>query len=225
MTNLGKVEAVAEAQEENAGASRMRRWLKIVGLATAAIFLIGVGVGFLAGHREKGGAMGIVPIAILVTIALALAVSIWLLVRVLRTPTGEEPLTAKERLNRNLLVGSGALGFLLAMLMVLSGDPADLHARILSDSPLPTGIAIVMVLVTGVVVPLLSIYWHRSAVDEQEADAYRTGTLFAFYVYVVGAPAWWFAWRGGFAPEPNGILIFFAVLATAGVIWFWKKHR
>ena len=164
----------------------------------------------------------------LLPVALLLAGCVWLILRDVRRPTGEEPLTRKERLNRNILIGSGALGGAMGVTMVLavlaSGQEIT-PGTVLSSAPLPAGVALVLVLVLGLVVPAISIYWHRTAVDEQEADAYKTGALFGLYVFMIGAPAWWFAWRGGFAPEPNGIAIYFATILTVGAIWIWKKYR
>ena len=214
--------------EEGIVASRFWRWLRIVGLSLAIFFLVGVAGGFTAAHMERGGGFGLFPIAFLGGVALLLAACIWLIVRDVRRPTGEEPLTAKERLNRNLIIGSGAIGGAMGVLVVLamlaSGQEIEPGA-VFSDAPLPAGVALVLVLVMGLVVPAISIYWHRSAVDEQEADAYKTGALWGLYVFMIGAPVWWFAWRGGFVPEPNGIAIYFATILTVGVIWIWKKYR
>ncbi|MFN3726058.1 MAG: hypothetical protein ACK4SZ_07105 [Allosphingosinicella sp.] len=211
--------------EQNIVASRFWRWLRIVGLSLVAVFLVGVAGGFAAAHLERGEGLGLVAIAFLAADALLLAGCVWLIVRDVRRPTGEEPLTKKERLNRNLLIGSGALGGVMGVLVMLASNQDLAKASVFSDAPLPAGVALLMVLVLGLVVPAISIYWHRSAVDEQEADAYKTGALWGMYVFMIGAPLWWFAWRGGFAPEPNGILIYFATITTMGVIWIWKKYR
>jgi hypothetical protein len=41
---------------------------------------------------------------------------------------------------------------------------------------------------------------------------------------MIGAPVWWFAWRGGFAPEPRGVIIYVATVSVLGIIWIWKKY-
>ena len=211
--------------EEGIVASRFWRWLRIVGLSLVAVFLVGVAGGFAAAHLERGEGLGLVAIAFLAADALLLAGCVWLIVRDVRRPTGEEPLTAKERLNRNILIGSGAIGAVMAVLLILASDQDLASASVFSDAPLPASVALLMVVVMGLIVPALSIYWHRTAVDEQEADAYKTGALWALYVYMIGAPVWWFAWRGGFAPEPNGEAIYFVTITVMGVIWLWKKYR
>jgi hypothetical protein len=134
-------------------------------------------------------------------------------------------LTRKERLNRNILFLCAALGGVMGLGMSLAGDGglAD-GGGLFSNAPLPTWLAVVLVLIIGLVVPIISFFWHRT-VDEQEADAYKTGALWAFYVYGVGAPIWWLSWRGGFAPEPSGIAIYFATMLTVLIVWTWKKYR
>ncbi len=211
--------------EDRIVASRFWRWLRIAGIGILMFFLVGVAIGFIAAHLERGGGFGPRAIAILAADALLLAACVWQIVRELKRPTGEEPLTPKERLNRNILIGSGAIGGVTGVLVILASDQDLTNASLFSDAPLPAGVALLMVAVMGLIVPALSIYWHRSAVDEQEADAYKTGALWALYVYMIGAPVWWFAWRGGFAPEPNGVVIYFATILTVGAIWMWKKYR
>lgn len=215
-------------REETIIGSRFWRWLRIAVLGLALFFLVGVAAGFLAAHSERGGGFGLFPVAFLGGVALLFASCVWLIARDVRRPTGEEPLTNKERLNRNILIGSGAIGGAIGLLVVLASLTSGQEIApdtVFSSAPLPAGVALLVVLVLGLVVPALSIYWHRSAVDEQEADAYKTGALWGMYVFMIGAPVWWFAWRGGFAPEPNGVLIYFATITTMGVIWIWKKYR
>ena len=109
----------------------------------------------------------------------------------------------------------------MGMLLVASGGSSPLF--MFSDQPLPPLTAALVIAVIVLILPV-SLYWQR-VVDEQEADAYKTGALWGIYVYWIGAAVWWFAWRGGFAPEPNGILIYFATIFTVGAIWLWKKYR
>ena len=94
-----------------------------------------------------------------------------------------------------------------------------------SDSPLPLALAVLLAVFWGVIMPVIAWFWHTRAIDEQEANAYRDGGYYAAYGYLMGAPTWWFLWRGGLLPEPNGTLIFclFAIIWTA--VWVWKKYR
>jgi uncharacterized membrane protein YphA (DoxX/SURF4 family) len=90
---------------------------------------------------------------------------------------------------------------------------------------MPPVVALMLVFFWAVIMPIIAWFWHKRAIDEQEASAYRDGGYYAAYAFMIGAPMWWILWRGGFAPEPDGVAIFmlFASLWTA--VWFWKKYR
>ena len=147
----------------------------------------------------------------------------WLLVRQIRMPAGEAPLTRQERLNRNFHIASAVAAIVLAIAM-LPGFTDDSGGGLLSNDPLPPTDVILPILVFGVLGPAISFYWHR-IIDEQEADAYKSGALVAFYVFASGAPVWWLAWRGGFVPRPDGIIIWLVTISIASGIWLWKKYR
>lgn len=210
--------------EETSAGSGLVRWLVQFGLLVGLIFLVAFVIGFMAAHFEKGGAFSLYGASILGIAVLAIAGCGWLMARQLRAAAGEEPLTRKERLNRNILIGSGMLGALIALALIFSQDGGISAAGgVFSNAPLPPMVALGLVLLIGVLVPVLSVFWQRT-VDEQEMDAYKTGAVYSFYVYGIGAPVWWLAWRGGFAPEPNGIIIYFVTVAVMGVVWTWKKY-
>ncbi len=140
---------------------------------------------------------------------------------------GKEPLSKRERLNRNLLIACLVLGIIMGMTMALfeGEDVRGDGMTMFSNNPLPTGVALGFAFVWVVIVPAIAWYWHRYAVDEQERHAYREGAYYAFYVYGVGAPLWWLLWRGGLVPEPDGIVIYYITILTCGVVWLWKKYR
>ena len=210
---------------DDVGSGRFPRGLLLFGLGLATLAFVLLTIGFVAAHLQHGRVLSTTGALILAAFILAAIGCGWLLVRALRTPTSEAPLTRKERLNLNLLIASGVIGALMgAVIMIAGGEGLD-HSRVFSSSPLPPAIALIMVLLTGLLVPALSIYWHRAAVDEQEADAYKTGALYAVYVYMIGAPLWWFGWRGGFVPPPDGITLYLVTIGTLGVVWTWKKYR
>jgi len=211
---------------EEGGPSALGPMLKAIGLGILTLFLMGFVVGFTAAHLNGTKAITLGGGAMWAGAALAAAGCAWLLTRMIKkTARLTAPATRRERLNRNILVACGLLGGVIGGTMVLANREALEAGNIFNDAPLPAGIALVIVLVLGVVVPALSIYWHRSAVDEQEADAYKTGALYGLYVFMIGAPVWWFAWRGGFAPEPDGPLLYMATVLTVGAVWMWRKYR
>lgn len=223
MTDAMDLAVMAEADE--IAVSPLRRWLRLYGLATGALFFIGVAFGFLNAHFREGGEWTAPLFAIIAAIVVAALVCAWSLARALRKEAKEEPLTRREKLNRRILIASQALGVGTVLVLALSSPDGMPHTMLLSEAPLPVGAAILLIIVTGLLLPALSVSWHRSAVDEQEAAAYKSGALMGLYLFMIGAPVWWFAWRGGFAPEPNGFIIYAAVILTVGVIWTWKKYR
>ncbi len=138
-----------------------------------------------------------------------------------KMPREKEPLTAKERKNRNLLVACMVIGGVIGIALTLV-DPARPMGAF-SDTPIPAWAAIGFAIVWGIIIPLISWQWHRT-VDEQEIDAYKQGALYGFYVFSVGAPVWWILWRGGLLPPINGPILYYAVLMTCGVVWLRKKY-
>ena len=199
------------------------RPLRIVALSTVLVGLSGGALGYSVAvmrHEDFPTTTHLIAIGLF---ALALLGCGWLLVRQIRAPTGEDPLTRQERLNRNLLVISALVGVVIALVMSLAEVESG-GDGFLSNDPLPPVVAILLILVTGLLVPAISIYWQR-IIDEQEADATKTGALFALYTYAIGAPVWWLAWRGGFVAPPDGFIIYFATMIVMCAIWLWKKYR
>ncbi len=145
------------------------------------------------------------------------------------------PLTKKEKINRNIMLSCFAAGGLIGGTLATIGLPeitakgeggfaAGLAAPF-SDAPLPASIAIGLVVFWLALMPIISVYWWRKAVDEQEAAAYREGAFYAANAYVFIAPSWWILWRGGILPEPSGTIIFLGFNLIWLSIWFWKKYR
>lgn len=138
------------------------------------------------------------------------------------TNTDAEPLTKKEALNRNIMLSCLFLGGVIGAggAIMSNGEPFDLFG----DSPVPVTAAIIFALLWGIVVPVIAIFWHRRAVDEQEAHAYKEGAFYALYFYAIIWPIWSILWRGGLLPEPGDGEIYFATLTIWLVIWGWKKY-
>lgn len=212
------------AEEQESG-STLWRMVRIFLIGTFAIFLVGVVGGLVAAHVDKGGGTPSLRFVAVLAVALALlAGCAWALLRDLKRARDPEPLTRKERLNRNILIASGVLGGAMGVAAVLSADSVTM-ASVYSSAPLPPLVAGAFVAVFLLVLPPLTLYWQKRAVDEQEIDAYKTGALVAVQLYMIAAPAWWFAWRGGFVPEPNGVVIYMLVTFTMLIVWLGKKYR
>ncbi len=214
-----------ETPEAEGNIGRSLAWITVAAIGT--IFTAGAIVGVIAAATEGGQALSLTAMAIvagLVAIIGALVYAQWNLARRIRIGGG--PMTTREKLNRNIMVGCGLLGAVIgATLVATDGSIPSDPQTMFSDSPLPLALAVLLAVFWGVIMPVIAWFWHTRAIDEQEANAYRDGGYYAAYGYLMGAPTWWFLWRGGLLPEPNGTLIFclFAIIWTA--VWFWKKYR
>ena len=190
----------------------------------------GVITGFIAGHQEHGGgAMSgrdLLILAVAGLFVLGCLYGGWRAVRSLRAASAADgPPTPREGRYRLVMVLAGLLGGAIGLILMLQDDALGGTPLSLLNGPLSPGVAIVLALLVGVLLPALSIYWHVRAIDEQEAAAYNKGALFAMYAYWVGAPVWWLLWRGGLVAAPDGVLIYVATAVIATVIWFWAKYR
>jgi hypothetical protein len=225
MTDMSELDG-AEV-EGNVG--RSLAWITVAAIGT--IFTAGAIVGVISAATEDGHALSLTAMALvagLVAIIGALIYTQWNLARRLRIGGG--PMTSREKLNRNIMVGCGLLGAVIGAALVatdgsISGGAATDPLSVFSDTPLPVAIAIALAIFWAVIMPVIAWFWHTRAIDEQEANAYRDGGYYAAYAYLIGAPTWWFLWRGGLVPEPNGTTIFFLFAIIWTAVWFWKKYR
>ena len=221
MTDLSPTDNAAP--EGNIG--RSIAWMASAGLAT--IFTAGAIVGVIAASREDGGALSTTAIAIIavfVAIIGGLVYAQWRLARRIAASGGE--MTRRERLNRNILVACGAMGGVVGLVLaIVDGAVPSEPMSIFDGGPLPFALAVFLAIFWGAVVPVIGWFWHTRAIDEQEANAYRDGGYYAAYAYLIAAPTWWFLWRGGILPEPNGVVIFIAFTLIWSAVWYWKKYR
>ncbi|WP_397603882.1 hypothetical protein [Sphingorhabdus sp.] len=224
MTNL--TEAILFDPNEGQNSS-IRRPLWIILAALGIVMTSGFIAGFTAQHQNDGGgaftgiAAAIFAAAILAIIGLGYWT--WQNAKAMKVPG--ENLTRRELLNRNILLGFIFLGGVMGVgLSIVEGDGGAEATKILSNSPLPTNFALAFAFVFLVIVPAITWYWHRYAVDEQEEAAYRFGALIAMYAFWFIAPAWWLLWRGGILPEVNGMILYFMTFFVALIVWFWKKY-
>ncbi|APG61621.1 hypothetical protein LPB140_00810 [Sphingorhabdus lutea] len=138
---------------------------------------------------------------------------------------GKNILTNKEKLNRNILIICGIFGAIIGVVLVLLRPDEDMGSfSIFSSAAIAAPIAIALAIFWAVIMPIIAFYWHKNAVDEQEAHAYRDGAYYAAYAYIIGAPTWWILWRGGMMGEPNGFVIFMAFNFIWVITWMWKKY-
>lgn len=208
--------------------NRWRNPLLMVGAALFIVLTAGAIVGFVDAHNESGDTftgMDVMIIALMAAIITGLAYAIFRLAR--RAKTYDGPLTRREKLNRNILVACAIAGAIVGGILAIDGNgaPADVSVTAFSETPLPRAIAISLALFWGIAMPVTAWFWHTRAIDEQEAAAYRDGGYYAAYAYLIGAPLWWFLWRGGILPEPDGVVIFVSFSFLWCAVWYWKKYR
>lgn len=137
-----------------------------------------------------------------------------------------EPKGPSERSNQRLLMWSGALGGAIglgtALALIWERAPGEPMPSLLT-APLPAWVAILVVIAWGVVLPVIAWRWHQ-VVDEHERQAFRDGAIAGFYVMGVGAPVWWFLWRGRLAPAVDAVWLYVATVAVTGAVWLWRKY-
>lgn len=188
-----------------------------------ALFGIGVTAGLIAANVDRGGGFslktaGLVAGALLFIAACGYA--FWRAYRAANAAAGAP--TTRERRNRVVLALCGAMGGVIGMVLAMAG-PSPFST--FSNEPISPMLALFLAAPIALVLPVISIYWHRHVVDEPEAAAYNLGALIGISVYFIGAPVWWLLWRGGLLPAPDGILIYFTTIAVTGLVWIWAKYR
>lgn len=216
---------MTDLPEESSGNFSAIAWIVVASFGL--VLTAGAVAGFLGEHQAQGGGMistaGIVALATLFAVFGGLCYAIWRQAQRIRI-SGQRQTSREKRSNRIIIV-CGLIGGLLGAGLTVGSDLSGGAPDVFSNTPIDPAFAIGLALVVGVLMPLISWYWHNRVIDELEADAYRSGALIAVYAYWTLAPTWWVLWRGGLAPAPDGIAIYLVTIFTALVIWFWKKYR
>jgi hypothetical protein len=220
---------MADADDVANNNGRRMLWVIVSGLGI--VMTAGAVAGFLDAYAAHGGGAlgtaGILTLCGFAAIITGLAFAIWQNFRQMQA--SNEVLTRREKLNRNMTYGfvlvGGAIGLLLAFYDTSVGNLDTGALPIFSDNPVPPVMALMLVFFWAVIMPIIAWFWHKRAIDEQEASAYRDGGYYAAYAFMIGAPMWWMLWRGGFAPEPDGVAIFMLFASIWTAVWLWKKYR
>jgi hypothetical protein len=216
---------MVEPMEENGSGGRSIMWMMLSGLGI--VMTAGAIAGYLAEHQSQGGGpldtMGIIVLAVFLAIIAGLSYAIWRNGSKIKDRHGRLP--RREKLNQRIMVFSALLGGGIALALMASSTAEYGDPTVFAEAPIKPWVAIIVALIIGVGMPILSVYWHYRVIDEQEADAYRSGALIAIYTFWIGAPVWWLLWRGGLVPAPDGVIIYMATTIIALIIWFWKKYR
>ncbi len=223
MTDL--TEARIMKLDEEGSNMRPTMWIAVAGLGI--VMTGGAIVGFMSEMNSSGddfkSGPALAALGIFVAIIAGLSYSIRR--NALRLKQSEYPLTRREKLNNMILVGCGLFGGAMAVILSLSATDSTETQSVFSNAPISPVIALVLAFAIGILLPLLSYYWHKKVIDEQEEAAYREGALVAIYAFWFVAPVWWLLWRGGMLPEPNGIALYMMTTFVALIVWSWKKYR
>jgi hypothetical protein len=217
--------AMSEERPDERAAAGLKTVVLSAVLGLILLFSVGAiaGAGFalLDGEADTSPA----TVAILVAVALAAALlAAWGLLRLKPWAGADEPMSPKTRKARTLLFASGALGGVIGAVLALATISMDDPFALYSNSPLPSALVIPILAVWFLVVPVISLQWHRSA-DEHEKESYQFGALAAIYLYAFIAPAWWLAARAGLMPRADSMVIYLIVLGVWLVGWFWRRYR
>jgi len=212
--------------DEKAG-SNGKRILWIILSGFGIVMILGAVVGFLSAHMSEGGGplstAGYAVLAALISVALALAFAIWRLFRQMKRSDQKVP--QREKIYNRFLIGSFTFGGVTGLVLALTGSFDAHETNLLATDAMSPMLAIIMSVAIGVILPAITLYWHKHAVDEQEEAAYRFGALIAIYAFWFIAPVWLFLWRGGMLPEVDGVTLYFITMLVALIVWFWKKYR
>ena len=199
------------------------RLLVIAAAALVAIFAIGVVAGMIGAAMNHGGAHGASFYLILLAAVALAAGAIWLIVR--NRAVMDLPTSPRMRKSRLLLYACGAIGIAGGMAFALVGGGGEMGVWALFSANEPISpMAALILLAILIVATVLSIRWHM-LLDEHERAAYDFGAVVSIYIYFVLSTGWWLLARGGFAPAPDGYLIFWVVMITWLIGWVVRRYR
>jgi hypothetical protein len=213
-----------DVDEKTGSNSRRILWMTVCGFGI--IMILACIAGFLSAHIAEGGGplniAGYAVLAALMSVTLALAFVIWKLFHQMKR--NGEKVPRREKVYNRFMVGSFIFGGVTGLVLALTGSVDATVTSLISNNAMSPMLAIIMSVEIGVILPAMTFYMHKHAVDEQEEAAYRFAALIAIYAFWIIAPVWWLLWRGGMLPEVNGIALYFMTIFVALIVWFWKKY-
>ena len=214
--------AMSEDRREDRAVSVKTVALSVL-LGLVVLFSLGAIAGAAAAWIESPANWGEATLAIAGALAVGAFATLGLL-RLKPWAGSGEPVSPKTRKANNLLLLSAVIGAVLGAALSIGTISLDEPFALFSNSPMSPAVVIAALAVWLLIVPVISWQWHRS-IDEHEAEAYKFGGIAALYLYVFLVPAWWFAWRGGFVPAPDTMVIYLLVIGVFTVGWFWRRSR
>lgn len=205
-------------EEPSEGAVLLMRAGLGIGGGIALIFIAGMITGYVSGALERGG-LDLIDGAIIagmVLLAVLVALGIWRF----WPQTTEEPVAPRVRDARRLFAVAMALGVPMGLLLGINDQGAE---TLLSNAPISSGIAALVIVLWLIAGPLITWLWWQK-IDEHEAGAYREGALVAAHAYVFVTPVWWMASRAGWLPPVEPMLMLVAVTILWSAVWFARRY-
>ncbi len=240
MTKLSEAD-MTDADNEPKAESFLRSELRELGALFVGMFSAGVLYGLSKAHLDHGGGT---PSALMIAVGVLMIVGIlWSIRFIYRNYKSrwadKTGLSRKEQLNRKIMIACGALGGLIGITLAVIGltrlkldkdagmteNISSGFGVVLNNGAISPIVALILSFIWLIIMPVISWYWWKNVVDEQEVSAYKDGALWSGTFYLFAAPAWWMLFKGGFLPEPNGIGLFSAFTLIWLIVWGWKKYR
>lgn len=202
--------------------SPVKRLISIAAGGVLAIFAVGIAFGYSKAALAHG-ALGWKGVVVYLIAGLMLLAGLWLMRRAL----AGQRLASSPRMREYqiVMIATVMFGVVLGVLLQVGaiGNGNEGIGVLFDNSPISPGIAILF-LASIPVINWLAYRWHQTA-DEHDQAAYNFGGMLSLYAYFSVSMGWWFGWRGGLLTEPNGVAIFWIVMAVWTAGWVWRRYR
>ena len=202
------------------------RWVRIIVLSLAIMFLLGMASGYVAAHLKHGGSI-LKVIGFVGLVIAGIAACGWFIFRDAKALTpplsegeGERLYAAQRKRFWTILGGLLLLGFATGLIGSVVMNVADNGSRDWPAwAPLAGTIGVVLVAI-GVTYGSWRFF---TSVDEVEVADNLWGSLVGFYFYAILFPTWWALNKLGQVPEPNDWTILTASMFAALGVYFYRK--
>ncbi|WP_369025276.1 hypothetical protein [Qipengyuania sp. RANM35] len=135
-----------------------------------------------------------------------------------------EPRTARGIRMRWILVGIALLGPLAGYPLIAHRGPNGERLDLFSNAALPGSVVLPMLAVWCIAIPLLIFLVRRNS-DDFMRSANDFGFMVGGQLFYFVAPVWWLAWRGGFLPRPDVMILFIVTLVGVNLANLWKRQH
>lgn len=210
-------------EANRAPASTMGQVVIMILAGLLAVFAMGLAAGMITAASEHDGPHSLAFYGVLAFVALMFVGSIWLLVR--NRVAISLPSSPRMRKTGVILYACAALGLISGAALTIIEGPEGLGIDTLaSPDPSISPAGAYFLLATLLATLVLSVRWHM-LLDEHERTAYDFGAVAAIYLYFILSAGWWVLAIGGLAPAPDGVIIFWLVMAAWLIGWLVRRYR